>query len=157
MQKSGKNVIWDSDEVIYEVDSEAGAIFIIVSGSVNIYSRDGLLLNTIRENELLGETSTILNIKRSITAKAGPSGAAAIYINKPNLRSLLKKNTALAAIIEKTQLRLMDSNKQSEDLSNLLNNMIKKIDEGERAIGDLRSLVEDAKSRLSSLVNSNLD
>ena len=157
MQKTGKNIIWEPNEIIYEIDSEAGAIFILVTGSVNIYSRDGLLLNTIRENELLGETSTILNIKRSITAKAGPSGAAAIFINKPNLRVLLSRNKALAAIIEKTQLRLMDSNKQSEDLSKLLNNMIKKIDEGDKAMGDLRNLVEDAKSRLSSLVNLNLD
>ena len=157
MQKTGKNIIWELNEIIYEIDSEAGAIFILVTGSVNIYSRDGLLLNTIRENELLGETSTILNIKRSITAKAGPSGAAAIFINKPNLRVLLSRNKALAAIIEKTQLRLMDSNKQSEDLSKLLNNMIKKIDEGDKAMGDLRNLVEDAKSRLSSLVNLNLD
>ncbi len=157
MQKTGKNIIWEPNEIIYEIDSEAGAIFILVTGSVNIYSRDGLLLNTIRENELLGETSTILNIKRSITAKAGPSGAAAIFINKPNLKVLLNRNKALAAIIEKTQLRLMDSNKQSEDLSKLLNNMIKKIDEGDKAMGDLRNLVEDAKSRLSSLVNLNLD
>ena len=157
MQKTGKNIIWEPNEIIYEIDSEAGAIFILVTGSVNIYSRDGLLLNTIRENELLGETSTILNIKRSITAKAGPSGAAAIFINKPNLKVLLSRNKALAAIIEKTQLRLMDSNKQSEDLSKLLNNMIKKIDEGDKAMGDLRNLVEDAKSRLSSLVNLNLD
>ena len=157
MEISGKNTIWEANEIIYEVDSKPEAIFIIVSGSVNIYSRDGLLLNTIRENELLGETSTILNIKRSITAKAGSMGAAAICINKPNLRSLLKKNTALAAIIEKTQLRLMDSNKQSEDLSKLLNSMIAKIDKGQQTMGDLRDLVEDAKSRISSLVNSNLD
>ena len=157
MQKSGKNVIWEASETIYEVGAEPGEIYIIVSGSVNIYSRDGLLLNTIKESELLGETSTILNVRRSITAKAGPSGAAAIFINKRNLTSLLKKNKALAAIIEKTQLRLMDSNKQSEDLSNVLNNMIKKIDKGEKAMGDLRNIVEDAKSRLSSLVNSNLD
>ena len=115
------------------------------------------VLNTIRENELLGETSTILNIKRSITAKAGSTGASAICINKPNLRSLLKRNKALAAIIEKTQLRLLDSNKQSEDLSNLLNNMIKKIDKGQKNIGELRGLVEDARTRISSLLNSNLD
>ena len=82
MEKVQNNIIWTPNETIYEVDSKPDGIFIIISGSVNIYARDGLLLNSIGEKELLGETSTILNKRRSVTAKAGLTGASAVYINK---------------------------------------------------------------------------
>ena len=157
MEKVKNNIIWAPDEIIYTVDSKPDGIFIIMSGSVNIYAKDGLLLNSIGEKELLGETSTILNKKRSVTAKAGPSGASAIYINKKSLEAQLRKNTSLKAIIEKTQLRLMDSNNQSEELSQLLTRVIKKIDEGSSALQDIKDLVSKAKIKISSLVNANLD
>ena len=157
MEKVKNNIIWAPDEIIYAVDSKPDGIFIIISGSVNIYARDGLLLNSIGEKELLGETSTILNKKRSVTAKAGPNGASAIYINKKSLETQLRKNTSLKAIIEKTQLRLLDSNNQSEELSKILNNVITKIDKGSSALNDVKDLVSRAKTKLSSLVNANLD
>jgi len=157
MEKVNNNLIWAPDEIIYTVDSKPDGIFIIISGSVNIYAKDGLLLNSIGEKELLGETSTILNKKRSVTAKAGPTGASAIYINKKSLEAQLRKNTSLKAIIEKTQLRLMDSNNQSEELSQLLNHVIAKIDEGSSALNDIKDLVSKAKTKISSLVNANLD
>lgn len=157
METVKNNVIWNPNETIYQIDSEPDGIFIILSGSVNIYARDGLLLNSIGEKELLGETSTILNKKRSVTAKAGPNGASAVYINKKNLESALRDNTALKAIIEKTQLRLMASNNQSEELSRILNKVIIKIDEGKTAMNGVKELIGEAKIKISSLVNSNLD
>ena len=157
METVKNNVIWNPNEIIYQIDSEPDGIFIILSGSVNIYARDGLLLNSIGEKELLGETSTILNKKRSVTAKAGPNGASAVYINKKNLESALRDNTALKAIIEKTQLRLMASNNQSEELSRILNKVIIKIDQGKDAMNGVKDLIGEAKKKISSLVNSNLD
>ena len=151
------NLIWNPGEIIYKIDSKPNGIFIVVSGLVNIYSRDGLLLNSIGEKELLGETSTILNKKRSVTAKAGPSGASAIHINKETLEVALRKNKALKAILEKTQLRLIDSNNQSEELSNLLSNMVKKIDEGKSAMNEIKDLVTLVKKKITIIVNSNLD
>ena len=41
------NIIWNPGETIYEIDSNPDGIFIIISGLVNIYARDGLLLNSI--------------------------------------------------------------------------------------------------------------
>ena len=150
-------VIWNANETIYEIDSDPNGIFIILGGSVNIYAKDGLLLNSLGEKELLGETSTILNNKRSVTAKAGSKGASAVYLDKKDFEATLKINTSLKAIIEKTQLRLMESNKQSAELSDLLNKVMISIDEGETAIKDVKKLIGKAKTKVSSLVNSNLD
>ena len=74
-------VVWHANEFIYKIDNDPNGIFIILDGSVNIYARDGLLLNTLGEKELFGETSTIFNNKRSVTAQAGSKGASAVYLN----------------------------------------------------------------------------
>ena len=150
-------VIWDANETVYKIDSDPNGIFIILGGSVNIYARDGLLLNILGEKELLGETSTILNNKRSVTAQAGSKGASAVYLDKKDFEAKLNINTSLKAIIEKTQLRLMESNKQSAELSGLLNKVMVSIDEGETAIRDVKKLIGKAKTKIASLVNSNLD
>ena len=157
MKKSGKNILWNPGEVIYEADSDPNGIFIIMSGSVTIYSRDGLKLNTLKDKEVFGETSTILDLKRSVTAKAGPSGVTAIHVNATNLRSLIKKNVALGAIIRKTQMRLIDSNKQSEELSNLMNEMLEKLEGSEKNIKDLTNLVKEASSKLAAIASKNID
>jgi len=157
LQKSGNNISWSAGELIYEIGSVPDGIFIIMSGLVEIYSKDGLKLNTIGEREILGETSTILNLRRSVTAKAGKDGATASYINLKKLNSLLKKNVALAAIVEKTQLRLIDSNKQSEELSNLLTATIEKIQKGQKSAKELTSFITQVKDRLTALANLNLD
>jgi len=93
-------VIWDPNETIYKIDSQPNGIFIILGGSVDIFARDGLLMNSLDKKELLGETSTILNNKRSVTAKAGSQGATAVYLNKKDFEAALKINTSLKAIIE---------------------------------------------------------
>ncbi len=157
MQKSGNNISWIGGEIIYRVGSVPNGIFIIMSGLVEIYSKDGLKLNTIGEKEILGETSTILNLKRSVTAKAGKNGATALYINLRKLHSLLRQNVALAAIIEKTQLRLIDSNKQSEELSNILTDTIEKIQKGKKSPKELTRIITEVKDTLTALATSNLD
>ena len=150
-------VVWHANEFIYKIDNDPNGIFIIVNGSVNIYARDGLLLNTLGEKELFGETSTIFNNKRSVTAQAGSRGASAVYLNKKDFEAALKINTSLKAIIEKTQLRLMESNKQSVELSSLLNKIMTSINAGETAMKDVKELVSIASKKITLLVNSNLD
>ena len=150
-------VIWEANETIYKIDSDPNGIFIILGGSVNIYARDGLLLNTLGEKELLGETSTILSNKRSVTAQAGYKGASAVHLDKKDFEATLNINTSLKAIIEKTQLRLMESNKQSAELSDLLNKIMVSINEGETAIKDVRKLISIASKKITFQLNSNLD
>jgi CRP-like cAMP-binding protein len=150
-------VIWDANETVYKIDSDPNGIFIILGGSVNIYARDGLLLNILGEKELLGETSTILNNKRSVTAQAGSKGASAVYLDKKDFEATLNINTSLKAIIEKTQLRLMESNKQSAELSDLLNQVMVSIDSSEPTIKDVRKIIGKATTKIASLINSNLD
>ena len=108
---------WSPGQLIYDYDTPSFHAFLIVKGSVDIYSRKGLKLNTLYEKEIFGESSLLLNKKRSIAAKAGENGASAHLIPKAHITSLQEEAPLLAAILRKVQLRLEDSNNQSVELA----------------------------------------
>ena len=108
---------WSPGQLIYDYDTPSFHAFLIVKGSVDIYSRKGLKLNTLYEKEMFGESSLLLNKKRSIAAKAGENGASAHLIPKAHITSLQEEAPLLAAILRKVQLRLEDSNNQSVELA----------------------------------------
>ena len=108
---------WSPGQLIYDYDTPSFHAFLIVKGTVNIYSRKGLKLNTLHDKEILGESSLILNKRRSVAAKAGENGASAHLIPKSHLTSLQENAPILAAILRKVQLRLEDSNNQSVELA----------------------------------------
>lgn len=157
MKEKEKNIKWNSGEIIYKINSEPKGVFLIMSGTVEIFSKDGFLLNTLGDKEILGETSSILGLKRSVTAKAGPSGASALYINRNKLQKIITKNKALGAVIKKTQLRLMDSNKQSEELYNILDEIVSNINLNDKKKETLKKLVEKAKQKVSKISLTNID
>jgi hypothetical protein len=51
----------------------------------------------------------------------------------------------------------MESNKQSAELSDLLNKVMVSIDGSEPTIKDVRKIIGKATTKIASLVNSNLD
>ena len=118
---SEKNLLdikhWSPEQLIYDYDTPSFHAFLIVKGSVDIYSRKGLKLNTLYEKEIFGESSLLLNKKRSVAAKAGENGASAHLIPKAHITSLQEEAPLLAAILRKVQLRLEDSNNQSVELA----------------------------------------
>ena len=113
-----KNVNWKPYEVIYSAGDEPDGLYLIKEGIVELYTPEGLKLNEISDNEIFGESSIILETKRTVTAKTGKFNVFASFIPKKNFLQLIEKNTALSAIIKKTQLRLIDSNHQSQELTN---------------------------------------
>ena len=157
MKKQKNNVKWSGGEIIYKIDTEPNGIFIIMSGSVEIFSRDGFLLNKLGEKEILGETSSILNLKRSVTAKAGPLGATALYIKTNKLQKKVNKDKALGAVIKKTQMRLIDSNNQSEELYNILDEIIANANLKDKKMDAVNKLIIKARTKVSKLRFSNID
>ena len=69
MQDNGKSAIWEPGEVIYEAGNEASEAYLILEGYVNIETKDGLKLNRLGMGEIFGETSILLNVPRTVTAK----------------------------------------------------------------------------------------
>ncbi len=87
-----------------------------MQGSVQIFTIEGLLLNRVGTNEILGETSLLLNVSRTVTAIAALTGAKGTRIPRQYLEDIAALDRVAGALIRKSQYRLIDSNTQSNML-----------------------------------------
>ena len=150
MSLTTKNINWKPHEVIYSAGDDPDAVYLIKDGTVILYTPDGLKLNEIGDREIFGESSIVLNTKRTVTAKTGKSQVFASYIPKIIFLKLMEKDSALAAIIRKTQLRLMDSNTQSQDLSNEIEKLATLIEKTKSDTTKIDKIIEGIRTKLSS-------
>ena len=151
MDKNGNKCIWQPGEIIYSYGDEPNGAFLVMSGHVDLYTSEGLKLNRIGESEIFGETSIILHRPRTVTARAGEYEVSAIHFTSDHIRSLIRRSKALGAIIKKTQMRLIDSNKQSQGLSEDLEALIKIIESGKETNSQMISMVKKMRQNLKRL------
>jgi CRP-like cAMP-binding protein len=128
MLENQKSVIWDAGEIIYEAGSSPKEAYLILEGYVNIETKDGLKLNRLGIGEIFGETSILLDLPRTVTAKVCSHKVVAKIIPKSYFIKMTKSNVILGALIRKTQIRLMDSNKQSNELANEISLLLDQMD-----------------------------
>ena len=128
MLDNQKSVIWEPGELIYEAGSLPKEAYLILEGYVNIETEDGLKLNRLGIGEIFGETSILLNLPRTVTAKACTQKVFAKIIPKSYFIKMTKSNVILSALVRKTQLRLIDSNKQSNELANEISLLLDQMD-----------------------------
>ena len=128
MQDNGKSAIWEPGEIIYEAGNEASEAYLILEGYVNIETKDGLKLNRLGIGEIFGETSILLNVPRTVTAKVCAQKLVAKKIPKSYFTKMTKSNVVLGALIRKTQIRLLDSNRQSNELANEMSKLLDQFD-----------------------------
>ena len=148
MFERDKYIIWEAGEVIYRAGEPSNEAFLIMEGSVQIFTSEGLLLNRIGTNEILGETSLLLNVSRTVTAIAALTGAKATRIPRQYFKDIAARDRVTGALIRKSQYRLIDSNTQSsmlgteiERLSVLVENAIKNGFSDNTAIDELRTTI----------------
>ena len=139
MMERDKYILWNPGEVIYRAGDPSREAYLIMEGSVQVFTSEGLLLNRIGANEIVGETSLLLNTTRTVTAIASTVGAKATRIPRHYFTDLAARDRVTAALIRKSQHRLIDSNKQSNMLGVELDRLGDLV---ESAIGDRRG--EDA-------------
>ena len=145
-----KNINWKPHEVIYSAGDEPNGVYLIKEGTVVLYTPDGLKLNEISDSEIFGESSIILGTKRTVTAKTGKQNVFASFIPKLNFLQLIEKNAALSALIKKTQLRLMDSNNQSQELTNEIEKLASLIEKTKSDTKKVDKIIEGIKQKLKS-------
>ena len=98
MQENGKSVIWEPGEIIYEVGSDPKEAYLILEGYVNIETKDGLKLNRLGMGEIFGETSILLNVPRTVTAKVCAQKLVTKIIPKTYFKKLdTPRNSRLSA------------------------------------------------------------
>lgn len=145
-----KNMNWKPYELIYSAGDEPDGVYLIKEGIVELYTPEGLKLNEISDNEIFGESSIILTTKRTVTAKTGKLNVFASFIPKINFLQLIEKNVALSAIIKKTQLRLIDSNNQSQELTNEIEKLASLIEKTKSDTKKVDKIIEGIKKKLNS-------
>lgn len=118
LMKSKKDInIWDPNEIVYKAGDKSVSAYLVLDGSAEIISADGVKLNSFGPNELFGEASLVLKSDRTVSVVAGPSGLSAKVISSANLRKRLQKDVFLAALVRKLETRLIAANQKIDTLS----------------------------------------
>ena len=116
--KSKKDInIWDPNEVVYKAGDKSVSAYLVLDGSAEIISADGVKLNSFGPNELFGEASLVLKSDRTVSVVAGPSGLSAKVISSANLKKRLQKDVFLSALVRKLETRLIAANQKIDTLS----------------------------------------
>ena len=116
--KSKKDInIWDPNEIVYKAGDKSVSAYLVLDGSAEIISADGVKLNSFGPNELFGEASLVLKSDRTVSVAAGPSGLSAKVISSANLRKRLQKDVFLSALVRKLETRLIAANQKIDTLS----------------------------------------
>ena len=150
MHDNNNSAIWEPGEIIYQAGDIPKEAYLILEVYVIIETKDGLKLNRIGMGEIFGETSILLDLPRTVTAKVCAQKLVAKKIPKSYFTNLNKTNVILNALIRKTQIRLMDSNKQSNELANELSALL---DELDSKVPPKRNLLEERIKKLRTNIN----
>ena len=150
MQDNNNSAMWEPGEIIYQAGDIPKEAYLILEGYVNIETKDGLKLNRIGMGEIFGETSILLDLPRTVTAKVCTQKLVAKKIPKSYFTNLNKTNVILNALIRKTQIRLMDSNKQSNELANEVSALLDQLVSKAPA---KRNLLEERIKKLRTNIN----
>ncbi len=155
MLERDKFILWDSGEVIYRAGDTSQEAYLIMDGSVELFTAEGLRLNRIGANEILGETSLLLDTERTVTAIASPVGAKATRIPRQYFTEIATRDKVTAALIRKIQFRLIDSNKQSnmlaleiENIADLVEALIQQESPDSSMIAKLRSKLDAVRQQV---------
>ena len=150
MQDNNNSAIWEPGEIIYQAGDVPEEAYLILEGYVIIETKDGLKLNRIGMGEIFGETSILLDLPRTVTAKVCTQKLVAKKIPKSYFTNLNKTNVILNALIRKTQIRLMDSNKQSNELANEVSDLLDQLDS---KAPPKKNLLEERIKKLRTNIN----
>ena len=109
-------------EVIFDFGEKSDDLYLIHPGSVEIVSREGLVLATLKAGELFGKVASILG-ERERTPRAVTATNAAIDVINPITmrRKLGEVDPVLRVLVRNLTIRLADANRMNEELWLLFN------------------------------------
>ena len=102
---------------MYKAGDKSVSAYLVLDGSAEIISADGVKLNSFGPNELFGEASLVLESDRTVSVLAGSSGLSAKVISSANLKKRLQKDIFLSALVRKLETRLIAANQKIDTLS----------------------------------------
>ena len=114
-------ITWESGTIIYNFNDESDCAYLLKEGEVQIISEKGINVGFINENEIFGEQSILLGVKRTVTAKAVKDSTAVKITKEALTKEFQKSSILIKAILRSTYIRLMNlDNTINVDLESLL-------------------------------------
>lgn len=107
-------VVFSKDEIIYSVNDDATGAYIILTGHVDLHSRNGVRLATLGQGEIFGELGQLMSRSRSVTAKARSNCSATFIPKEVLLDKFERSDAAIQGIFRAVAVRLKKSNQGLE-------------------------------------------
>ena len=84
--KNFSKIAFKAGDVIYSVNDASHSVYLVHSGSVQIESKQGMVLGVLNEGELFGEVGLITAEPRTVTVRA-KTNAMLIKLDEPVFRA----------------------------------------------------------------------
>ena len=107
--------VFKKGDVIFDISERSDDLYLISTGTVQIVSREGMVLATLGDGELFGEMASIMG-ERERTARAVTLTNAVIDVVDSGTmqRKLAEGDPVLRALVRNLSLRLADANQLNE-------------------------------------------
>ena len=103
-------------DIIYSQGDDATGAYIIISGHVDLHSKNGVRLATLGQGEIFGELGQLTSQSRSVTAKARSKCSVTFIPRDVLLDKFKNSDTAIQGIFRAVAVRLKKSNQELETL-----------------------------------------
>lgn len=123
MHRKGDTLLFDPYEKIYAAGDKPTSAFLIVIGSVDIFTQTDLKVANLKSGEIFGEISLSLDSVRTVSAIAGSTGATLKMISKEVLDVIAKRQDLTSVMLEQAQRRLTSANKNLNTLAQELEHL----------------------------------
>ena len=112
--KNTNKQAWEPNSIVYHFGEQPKCAYLIVSGTVEFYSKKNVLLGNASQTEVFGEISCYLNRTHSVTAKT-KTHVVAKLIPKNEFSKIIKNaHPVIIGMLRSTYHRLADANIQRE-------------------------------------------
>ena len=112
--KNNNKQAWEPNTIIYSFGDPPKCAFLIITGTVEFYSQNNVLLGSASQTEVFGEISCYLNRSHSVTAKS-KTHLVAKLIPKNEFSKIIKNaHPVIMGMLRSTYHRLADANIQRE-------------------------------------------
>lgn len=117
---------WKKSRIIFEIGQKSDCAYILISGEVQLKSKDNIEIGIIGEDEIFGEQSCLLGTNRSVTAIA-TKDSEVFKVSKEILLEQYKKTPVIIKSILRTNyIRLKEQNlNRSLDIKKSLEELTK--------------------------------
>ncbi len=105
---------YKKDAIIYSANDRSDSVYLVHTGSVQIETKNGMVLGELGQGELFGEVGLITSEMRTVTVRA-KTDCIVIKISEPIFQEKMKQADPICyAIIRGLALRINDANNLAE-------------------------------------------